>query len=396
MSQIHALLRERHALVEDMRSRVERASARGGMRSDEKREIDRIDSEIGDLDGRIAEIRRSHTADGHPLGASLSGVGSDHLNHVDEGRSLGEWASTELRSIFESGSGGAIVPTGYLGRVWDRLAEKAVGLRSGFTVIPTDKAELSIPRITSDMSAAWVNEGDTIAESDPGLDAILATPRKLAALTSTSNETILDSNPKVLDVVFANLYRSLALGLDDAFFEGSGAAPPQLRGLKSTVGIQSVVMGANGAAFADLDPVAEAIGLLEGENAEATAIVMHPRTWADLMKLREQSGSLKPLLSESAKSPTGGVQRTLFGVPVYLAAQLSTTETKGTSGAVASSVYVYQADQVIAVRREEARIEVDRSVHFAKDMVAIRGIVRFDLAVPNPKAVCRIEGVLAS
>lgn len=393
MSQIHALLRERHALVEDMRSRVERAEARGGMTPDAKREIERVDSEIQKLDDRIGELRRSHTAEGHPLGVSLSG--HDHLNHVDEGRSLGEWAATELRSIFESGSGGAIVPTGYLGRVWDRLAEKAVGLRSGFTVIPTDKAELSIPRITSDMSAAWVNEGDTIAESDPGLDAILATPRKLAALTSTSNETILDSNPKVLDVVFANLYRSLALGLDAAFYEGSGAAP-ELRGLKNTAGIQSVVMGANGAAFADLDPVAEAIGLLEGENAEATAIVMHPRTWADLMKLREQSGSLKPLLSESAKSPTGGVQRTLFGVPVYLAAQLSTTETKGTSGAVASSVYVYQADQVIAVRREEARIEVDRSVHFAKDMVAIRGIVRFDLAVPNPKAVCRIEGVLAS
>jgi HK97 family phage major capsid protein len=112
------------------------------------------------------------------------------------------------------------------------------------------------------------------------------------------------------------------------------------------------------------------------------------------MKLRENStDSLKPLLLESAGSPTTGVQRTLFGIPVYLNSKLSTSETKGTASN-ASSVYVYQADQIVAVRREEARIEVDRSIYFDRDMTAIRGVVRWDMVVPNPKAVVRIDGVV--
>jgi HK97 family phage major capsid protein len=120
---------------------------------------------------------------------------------------------------------------------------------------------------------------------------------------------------------------------------------------------------------------------------------MHPRTWKALLKLKEQTtGNNKPLLSESAGSPTGGIQRSLYGVPVYLTSQLSITETQGTSNDC-SSAYVMQASEVVAVRRAEARIEVDSSRLFNQDMSEIRGILRFDLVVPNPKAVARIVGI---
>ena len=80
-----------------------------------------------------------------------------------------------------------------------------------------------------------------------------------------------------------------------------------------------------------------AIGLLAASNATAGAIVMHPRTWRTILKIKEVSGSAKPVIQEEAGGPTAAPRRALYGVPVFLSSQISITETQGTSGAVASS-----------------------------------------------------------
>ena len=178
----------------------------------------------------------------------------------------------------------------------------------------------------------------------------------------------------------------LALRLDIAVFEGSGVVP-QLRGLKNVAGIQSVSMGANGGAFTSLDPVADAIALLESANAVPSAIAMHPRTWATVRKLKDTTNA--PLVAES---PAVAAPRTLFGVPVYASAQLATNESQGTA-TTASSIYVYAAGEVVLVRRADAEIELDRSRLFDRDMSEMRGKLRADLIVPNPSAVVRIAGV---
>jgi hypothetical protein len=100
--------------------------------------------------------------------------------------------------------------------------------------------------------------------------------------------------------------------------------------------------------------------------------------WRSLIKLKEQtSGNNKPLLAEHATSPAGPVGGgadagrqsvgSIYGVPVWLSSQLSTTETQGT--ATTSSAYVYDAAQIVAV-------------------------MRADLLVPYPEAVVRISGIL--
>jgi HK97 family phage major capsid protein len=388
MDKLNPLLAERAAKVADMRARVDASETRGEVTPDDQAAIEALTTEIRSLDERIERCENGRA--GGSFGAMLSARSLDY--GAGDHRTLGDVMAGEIRAIFTTGGGSALVPAEQLPRVFDRLAETAVGLKSGFTVIPTSATELKIPHLLSDIAAGWTEEGDTIVSSDPGLEPLTARPKKLAALTSMSNEVILDSNPKVLDLTFRNLLRALANGLDEAFYEGSGV-DPEIKGLKNIAGKQNVSMGTNGAALTDLDPIIEALGLLEAENAEGTSIVMHPRTWADLMKLREQTGSLKPLLSESAGSPTTGVQRSLLGVPVWLNSKLATTETKGTSN-LASSIYVYDAPQIVAVRREEARVEVDRSIYFDRDMTAVRGVVRWDLVVPNPKALVRIDGVI--
>lgn len=334
-------------------------------------------------DAARAAFRSDDRGDTVPVGDGGAGVSR-----------LAQWFGGQLRALgVGSGSGSYLVPPMYLLDYFDRLRARSVGLASGFTVIPIDRDELHVPRLTASMTAAWTAEGGTISTSDPTVDEVVATPRKLAALATISNELRRDAPVELLQMIFDDLASGLALKLDLGFFEGSGT-PPEIDGLKNVSGIQEVSMGTNGAALTNLDPFADAISLLETENAQATAVVMHPRSWQALLKLKEQTtGNNKPLLQESAGAGTAGVQRAIYGVQVFLSSQLSITETQG-SASNASSAYVYEAARIVAVRREELLIEVDGSRLFNSDQSEIRAISRWDVAVPNVKAVCRVKGII--
>lgn len=289
-------------------------------------------------------------------------------------------------------AGGSFAPTEAANYFFDRLTAMSVGLESGFRRIDTSAARLAVPRVLADAVANWTAEGTEITPDDPNADTVTAEPRKLAALTYASNELVADSNPAAQSVLATNLARSVALKLDRAYFEGTGT-PPEIRGLKNQSGIQTIDMGANGAALTDLDPFADALGLLAEANADGTAIVMHPRNWRMLTKVKETTGSNKPVLTDGAGSPSEGPRRSIYGVPVHLTSQLAIDETHGTA-TNANSMYVYQADQVVTVIRSDADIRVDTSAAFSSDRTAVRVTLRADLVLPNPDAVVRIEGVI--
>lgn len=364
------------------------ATLRAEGRPPNRMERGRIQAILGTTKALAAELTGESEHRG--LGFELRGaVGGGE----GEQRLLGEWFAAETRTLAEgSGSGQYIVPPDYLGQVWDRLAAASVAFRAGFRVIETDSDTLLIPRLTADVTANWTAEGATITASDPTIDELTAAPKKLAAITEVTNELIEDSNPDVLDLLMTNHLRSIALKFDLGVFEGSGT-PPEIRGLKNVSGISEVSMGTNGAALANLDPFADAIGLLAAENAVATAIIMAPRTWTALSKLKEApSGNNKPLLV--GEEVVDGIPRlSLYGVPVHLSSQLSVAEAQGTANN-ASSAYVVQADQVVIVRRREAHVEVDRSRLFHQDKAEVRTRARLDLVVPNPKAVVRVRGII--
>jgi hypothetical protein len=56
------------------------------------------------------------------------------------------------------------------------------------------------------------------------------------------------------------------------------------------------------------------------------------------------------------------------------------------------SVYVLDASEVVAVKREDFELRVDSSRLFNQDMSEVRAIARWDVAVPNPTAVARVVG----
>jgi HK97 family phage major capsid protein len=294
----------------------------------------------------------------------------------------------ELRALAEGAGAGAIIAPDQWGPgFFDLLAAQSVALRSGIRVIRTERDVVHVPHVVADPAANWTAEAATITPSDPNYEDIVSTPRKLATLTTISNELIADSQPDVVELLSMQVARALALKYDLGVFEGSGT-PPEIRGLKNITGIQTAALTG---ALADLDPFATAITALATFNATATAIVMHPRTWGQLMALKEGTASNKALLQDSAGSASQGVRYALFGVPVYLSSQISVAEGAGAE----SSAYVYDASQVVAVFRQDTRIELDRSRLFNTDQSELRAIMRADVVVPNPKAVYRISAIPA-
>lgn len=298
-----------------------------------------------------------------------------------------------MRAITEgSGIGAAATPPEYAGAFWDRLAPASVLLQAGPQVVTTSRDSLVIPRVLGDATASFVAEAATIPLSDPTGDTLTATPRKIAALTQTSNEALADGSPSIGDMITRSLVRSVGLGIDLGAFEGSGTAPA-MRGLRNVAGVGTASMGANGAALTNLDPIADAIGAIAAANGQASAIFMHPTRWASLCKIKEATGSAVPLMNGAAGNVQNGVQRSILGVPVYLSSQLSTTDTQGSSSA-ASRIYVADMSQVVVVRREDVAVETDRSALFSSDQTLIRAIARVDVVVPNPSAVFVLTGVL--
>ncbi|MEU8425896.1 phage major capsid protein [Micromonospora sp. NPDC048887] len=307
----------------------------------------------------------------------------------------GDLLAAEMRAIGgAAGMGAAFTPADNATFVLDFLAKQSVIFRSGVNVIRTTGDSIILPHLTSDGTAGAVAEAGTIPLSDPNAESLTAVPRKFAQGARVANEVLADSKPAALDALAKSLIRSVGLAYDLSAFEGNGTAP-NVRGLKNVSGIGAVSMGANGAALTNLDPIADALGMLAEANAdeESAVIVMAPKVWKAILKLKEATGSNKSLIQDSAGSASGGVTRALFGRPVFLSGNLSTNETQGT-GTNASSVYVYVPSEVYAVVREDAVFDVNPYVYGATDETLVTAKMRADLLVPNPGAVVRIAGVL--
>lgn len=397
---IDDLVKARESRFRELTAVVDRAESESrSLNPAEQAEFSSIEAALTSLDESIATLSaseaRSAQIAGNPVISGLYGRESSNGAPQGENRA-GNWLAGELRGLTgASGAGAAFTPAENSATFIDLLSAQSVFLASGVQQITTDRDSLVIPRLTADTTSGWFSEGDTISSSDLAGDSVTAIPRKLAALQTITSEVLADSFPSILQITAQSMVRSIGLKLDLGAFEGSGTAP-EVRGLKNVSGIGSISMGTDGAAFASLDHFADAIGQIEAANAHAGAIVMHPTVWTSLSKLKElASGSNKPLLQESAGSGSQGLQRSIYGVPVYLSSQLSVTETQGASS-LAASVYVYDPTTLFFVRRTEVQVVQNPYSKFAQDSTDVRAIVRADIVAAHAPAIVRIKGVLTA
>lgn len=241
------------------------------------------------------------------------------------------------------------------------------------TAVTTASREYRIPIVAADPSASWTAEGAEITVSDADVDEITVIPSKLAALSIITRELANDSSPAAAEVVGQGIVRDLVRKVDAALFAASTTNGPS--GIAGLSGISTVDAGA---AYANVDSFSDALFTAAASNGVISAWVTNPATAKALAKVKEGTGSNKPLLGPD---PTVPGRRQILGVPLLTSPAVATT---------GNVVWGFSTAYSYLVVREDAEVESDRSVFFTSDRVAIRATLRLGFGFPAPATIVKI------
>jgi HK97 family phage major capsid protein len=313
------------------------------------------------------------------------------------GLATGKWDSKdqldEYRTLSVSSDigGGFLVPPYLSSQVLDLARAQAVVFKAGATTLVMPTASVDIARVTADPSASWKAENAAITPSDVTFGAFNLSARTLCALVKLSVELAEDA-PNAGSLIESIISKVLALELDRVCIRGTGASlePGGIKDWYSkSLGVGYVNIGTNGA-LPGHDLFLDAITAILTANgpADGLSAIMSPRTWGFLSKLKNGDGE------------------TLIPPPEYTAlkklttTQIQNTLAKGSSGAVASEIYVGDFSQLMVGMRTDLQLEISRqaadttSSAFANLQVWIRAYLRADVILTQPTWFTYVDGVL--
>lgn len=145
-------------------------------------------------------------------------------------------------------AGGNLVATDLLAASFiDMLRNRMMVISMGAKLLTGLQGNIAIPRQTGGATAYWVAEGNAPTESQQAVDQVTMSPKTVGAYTDISRKLLLQSSIDVESFVRSDLATVLALAIDLAAINGSGASN-QPTGLLSASGVGVVPGGTDGAA----------------------------------------------------------------------------------------------------------------------------------------------------
>ena len=151
------------------------------------------------------------------------------------------WSALQRDLIAGTDSlGGYSVQTDVVaGSFIDALRNITLADRVGATFLTGLQGDVAIPKLSAAASSEWGTETATTTAGDATFAQVTMTPRSLSALTGYSKQLLAQSSLDIEAVVRDDLARVLAIALDAAAINGSGASG-QPTGILNTSGIGSV------------------------------------------------------------------------------------------------------------------------------------------------------------
>ena len=255
----------------------------------------------------------------------------------------------------------------------DLLRNRAVVAQLGATMMTGLVGNVTIPKQTAAATAYWLtNEATAITESQMTLGQLALSPKNVGAYTELSRQLMLQSSPAADALVMNDLARVLALAIDLAALEGSGASG-QPTGISQTAGIGSVT-----GTSIDYAKVLEFQTDVAGGNALAAncAYVTTPAV-ASLLKQRVAFSSTASPLWE------GGI----------LDGNLQGFRAVATNSVTAASMVFGDFSQVVIGEWGMLELALNPYANFAAAISGIRAIQTVDIGIRQAGAFSRATSI---
>jgi HK97 family phage major capsid protein len=270
------------------------------------------------------------------------------------------------------------------------LRENFGVFRQESQVIPMSSDSHIMPKVVGELTSYYVSEMAQITPSDMTLQQIRLTARKLATLTAVSSELEEDAIVAMAEMLTRSIAYSFALKEDQAGFLGdSTIAYGGISGLNTVLAAGSTVTATGrttfGAlTFADFEAMVGRCKLWAGSTPKW---FISQQGWANSMQRLLDAAGGNTLVSLAM-----GAEKTFLGFPVVIS-QVLESRTTGTTGATACYFGDLRQGVYFGSRRG-INVQVDPSVYFTQDALAVRSTQRFDINIHDRGDASNAGGIV--
>lgn len=315
---------------------------------------------------------------------------------------LDTWQDDEMASSLAMGkamaagdftSGGALIPPGWSNEIIELLRPASVVRQLGAMTVPMPNGQITMPRIITGSSFAYVGENNNIATTELTVGQVTMTARKLAGVIPISNDLIRYPSPAADALIIRDMQAGAQQAEDATFIRGAGTSntPKGLRYQAPTASVLTMTATPDIAKItADL---ARLETLLLNANIPGTRLgwILAPRVMNYLRSLRDATTSAYAFPEMQTGLLRGVPFRATTAVPINL------------GGGTASEVYLADFSEVMIGETGSIAIDVSTDAAyydgsavvsaFSKDQTVIRLIMANDLAIRHLEAVAVLDGV---
>jgi HK97 family phage major capsid protein len=251
----------------------------------------------------------------------------------------------------------------------------------GATMMNDLVGNIAIPRQTGGASSYWVAESGAVTESQAAFDQLTMSGKTVGSMSDISRKMLNQSSIDVESFVRNDLATSLALAIDLAAINGSGASN-QPTGVLNTSGIGSVVGGTNGAApdWADIVDLESQLAL---DNADIGNLGF-------LTNAKVRGKLLQTEKSSSTGQYVWGDNNTLRGYNAAVSNQVPSNLTKGSTSTCSAIIFGNWSDLIIG-SWGGIDINVDTSTGSSSGTVRIVALQDVDIGIRHAESFAAMK-----
>lgn len=301
----------------------------------------------------------------------------------------------------DDSQGGFLVPEQTLGGLVG-LRDQLSVVRGLVNVVSVNGDTVRIASQTSGLLAGWVAELAEKPLSDMRFGEVDANVFTAAGMSVASNQLLADSKYSIDQLIFNDLAKRLNTVEEVAIINGTGIGQP--KGILNTEGVDIIDCATliTTDPMVLLDKIVDAISEVYTDHLAApSAILMHPRVWAEIIKARNADDIylVGPGSSPFGRRPNDSIPGlaaspspvgSLFGVDVYCSANVPLTLGEDSNE---TAVIVGDFSEGLILDRQGITTDQSEHVFFTSNQTIFRAEERMGFtAARDPKAFKVIGG----